>query len=184
MSTKVVTGPARLSYCNVFKPRAFQEGDAEKYSTILMIPKKDKKTVAKVKKAIAAEIEAGKESLWKGKEPKNMWNPLRDGDESADDHPEYEGMYTLNAKSNSKPILLDEEGEELFDQSEIYSGCWARAVIVFFPFDNKTKGIGVALNALKKYKDDEPFGSNMTVDSAKQSFDEDDDFDTGEDDDF
>lgn len=183
MSTKVTTGPARLSYCNVFKPRAFQEGDKEKYSVTLLIPKKDKKTLKKVKDAISSEIEEGMESLWNGKEPKNMWNPLRDGDESVDDHPEYEGFYTLNAKSDSKPVLLDEDGEELLDQSEIYSGCWARGAITFFAFNNKTKGVGVALNALKKYKDDEPFGSAMTVDSAKKAFDDDDDFDEFEEED-
>ena len=183
MSTKVTTGPARLSYCNVFKARAFQDGDKEKYSVTLLIPKKDKKTLKKVKDAINAEIDAGKESLWNGKEPKNMWDPLRDGDD--DDHVEYSGMYFLNAKSDTKPVLLDEEGEELLDQSELYSGCWARASISFFAFNNKTKGVGVGLNALKKYKDDEPFGNMMTVDSAKKEFDEDDDFDEfDEDDDF
>ena len=180
MSTKITTGPVRLSYCNVFKPRAFRDGDAEKYSVVLLIPKKDKKTVKKIKDAINAEIEEGKESYWKGKMPKDFWNPLRDGDDEPD-HPEYAGMYFMNAKSESKPILLDRDKEELFDQSEIYSGCWARANIGLYPFDNRAKGIGVWLNALMKYRDDEPFGNAMTVDSAKKSFD-DDDFD--EDDDF
>lgn len=173
MSTKVVTGACRLSYCNIFKPRAFQEGDKEKYSTVLLIPKKNKADIAKVKKAIKAEIENGKETFWKGKEPKDLWNPLRDGDEIADEHPEYEGMYYLNAKSDTRPILLDEDGDELLDQSEMYSGCWARANIAFYPYNNRSKGIGVALNALKKHHDDEPFGNAMTVDSAKSSFDDD-----------
>lgn len=176
MSTRVVTGACRLSYCNIFKPRAFQEGDKEKYSSVLLIPKKDKKTITKIKKAIQEEIDNGKDTFWKGKEPKDLWNPLRDGDDE-EDHPEYKGMYFLNAKSDSKPILLDEEGEELLDQSEIYSGCWARANISFFPYNNRSKGIGVALNALKKHHDDEPFGNAMTVDSAKSSFYDDDDFD-------
>ena len=180
MSSKVVTGPVRLSYCNVFKPRAYQEGDKEKYSCVLLVPKSDEKTVKKLKKAIRAEIEEGKAAYWNGREPKNMWNPLRDGDD--EDRPEYAGMYYINAKSDTKPILLDRDGEELFDQSEIYSGCWARAIINLYAFDNRSKGVGAALNSLKKHRDDKPFGNAMTVDSARDSFDEDDDYD--EEDDF
>lgn len=176
MSSKVVTGNVRFSYLTVFKPRAFAEGSPEQYSVVLLIPKDQTKTIRKIKKAIDEEIREGMASFWKGKKPANLWNPLRDGDdEKADEHPEYEGMYFLTAKSTQKPILLDEDGEELFDQSEMYSGCWGRADITFFAFDNKTKGVGVGLNALKKTKDDKPFGNAMTVESAKKSFEEDED---------
>ena len=175
MSSKVVTGSVRFSYLNVFKPRAFAEGSPEKYSVVLLIPKTAEKTVRKIKKAIEEETKEGMSAFWKGKKPANFWNPLRDGDEEkADEHPEYAGMYFITAKSDQKPILLDESGEELFDQSEMYSGCWGRADLSFFAFDNKTKGIGVGLNALKKTKDDEPFGSMMTVEAAQRSFDDDD----------
>lgn len=175
MSTKVVTGSVRFSYLTVFKPKAFADGSPENYSVVLLIPK-DSKTVKKIKKAINAEIEEGMTNFWKGKRPANLWNPLRDGDEEkADEHPEYAGMYFLTAKSTTKPILLDEDGEKLFDQSEMYSGCWGRADISFFAFDNKTKGVGVGLNALKKTRDDEPFGNVMTVKAAQKSFEDDDD---------
>ena len=178
MSTKVVTGSVRFSYLNVFKPRAFSEGDAEQYSVVLLIPKDEKKTVHKIQDAIATELEEGANTFWKGKKPASLWNPLRDGDEEkADEHPEYAGMYFLTAKSNTKPILLDEDGEEIFDQTEMYSGCWGRANLSFFAFDNKMKGVGVGLNALKKTRDDEPFGSVMTAEAAKNSFDEDGDED-------
>lgn len=176
MSTKVVTGHTRFSYLNVFKPRSFAEGSPEQYSVTLLIPKDDKKTVRKIKEAIATEMDEGAQTFWKGKKPANLWNPLRDGDEEkADEHPEYRGMYFLNAKSTTKPILLDRDGEELFDQSEMYSGCWGRANITFYAFDNKSKGIGVGLNALKKTKDDDPFGNVMTAEAAKDSFEDDED---------
>jgi len=177
MSTKVVTGSCRLSYLTVFKPRGFAAGDPEKYSVVLLIPKKDKKTVSKIKKAIADELLEGQEKFWKGKKPANLWNPLRDGDEEkdSDEHPEYAGMYYLTAKSDTKPILLDQDGDELLDQSEMYSGCWGRANLSFFAFDNKTKGVGVGLNALKKTKDDTPFGGGMSRDEIVSSFEEDED---------
>ena len=47
--TKVITGPeTRWSYANVWEPKAINDGKP-KYSVSLIIPKSDKKTIAKVK---------------------------------------------------------------------------------------------------------------------------------------
>ena len=45
---KITTGKVRLSYTNLFKPRAFAEGGEEKYSVVLLIPKTDKAQVQKI----------------------------------------------------------------------------------------------------------------------------------------
>ena len=179
MSTKVVTGTVRFSYLNVFKPKAISDGQDPKYSVCLLIPKEDKKTLDKIRKAIDAEKKAGASELWKGKVPGNLKTPLRDGDaERADEHPEYAGMYFINANSTKKPILLDEVKDEVLDQTELYSGCWGRANVNFFPFDvNGNRGIAVGLNALQKKRDDEPLGGTITLESAAADFDEDDDDD-------
>ena len=52
---------------------------------VLLIPKKDKKTIRKIQEAIAAELDEGAQTFWKGKKPANLWNPLRDGDEEKAD---------------------------------------------------------------------------------------------------
>ena len=44
VSTKVVTGKVRFSYVNIFRSRAFHEGQDAKYSICLLIPKSDKAT--------------------------------------------------------------------------------------------------------------------------------------------
>ena len=176
MSFRVVTGTVRFSYLTVFKPKPFSDGGAEKYSVVLLIPKDDKKTLSKIRKAIDSAMQEGIKDKWKGKKPANLWNPLRDGDEEkADEHLEYAGMYFLTAKSDRKPILLDEYKDEILDESELYSGCWGQANIDFYPYDNTTKGVAVALNALRKKRDDTPFGNAMTADAARDSFDDDDD---------
>lgn len=174
-SVKVVTGTVRFSYLNVFRPSTLDD----KYSVVLLIPKEDKKTVDKIRKAIETAKKEGIKEKWKGKEPRDLWNPLRDGDEEkADEHPEYAGMYFVRAKSDRKPILLDEYKDEILDETEMYSGCWGRANISFFPFDNNMRGIGVGLNALQKKRDDEAFGGTVTMDSAVKDFsDEEDDDD-------
>lgn len=47
MSTQITTGKVRFSYCNLFTPRAAQEGAMPKYSVTLLIPKSDKATIQK-----------------------------------------------------------------------------------------------------------------------------------------
>ena len=92
--TKVITGKVRFSYVNIFKSRAFQPGQDEKFSICLLIPKKDKKTVADIRAAMEAAIQIGVSEKWGGKKPANLKLPLRDGDEErADEAEEYKGMF-------------------------------------------------------------------------------------------
>ena len=178
---KVITGLCRFSYVNVWRSRAFREGQDAKYSICLLIPKSDKATLKKIKDAIAEATEQGISSKWGGKTPKNLHTPLRDGDEErADEAPEYEGMYFLNANSNQKPGIIDRDRNEILDPDEVYSGCWGRASINFFPFNtNGNKGIGVGLNNIQKLKDDERLGAaraSAESDFGGDDFDDEEDF--------
>ena len=82
-ASKVVTGKVRLSYVNVFEPRASQPGQDPKYSVCVLIAKSDTATLTKVKAAIEAAKQAGA-SLWGGKVPAGLKSPLRDGDAERD----------------------------------------------------------------------------------------------------
>ena len=82
--TKVVTGKVRLSYAHLFQPHASLPGQDPKYSLMLLIPKSDKSTVAKIEAAIEAAKENGKAN-WGGKVPAGLKTPLRDGDLERDD---------------------------------------------------------------------------------------------------
>lgn len=161
MSTKVITGKVRFSYVNIFKSRAFQSGQDAKYSVCLLIPKDDKAIVKKIRAAIEEAIQEGIASKWGGKKPGNLKLPLRDGDdERADEAPEYEGMFFLNANSTQKPGIVDKDLNEILDPDEVYSGSWGRASINFYPFNtNGNKGVGVGLNNIQKLKDDERLGA-------------------------
>lgn len=162
MSTKVITGKVRFSYVNIFKPKSFNDGQAAKYSTCLLIPKTDKAGLAKIRKAIDEAVQEGISSKWGGKQPKNLRLPLRDGDlEKADEAPEYEGMFFLNANSSQRPGIVDKDLQEILDPEEVYSGCWGRASINFFPYDsNGNRGIGVGLNNIQKLRDGERLGAS------------------------
>lgn len=173
MSTKVVTGKVRFSYVNIFKSWAFQADQDAKFSICLLIPKEDKATLKKIKAAIDEAIQEGISSKWNGKKPANVKLPLRDGDEErADEAPEYEGMMFLNANSTQKPGIVDKDLNEILDPDEVYSGCWGRASINFYPFSvNGNKGIGVGLNNVQKLKDGEHLGAARA--SAESDFDDD-----------
>lgn len=181
MATKCVTGKVRFSYVNIFKSRSFREGQDAKYSICLLIPKDDKKTVAKIRAAIEEAVQEGISSKWGGKKPKNLRLPLRDGDEErAEEAAEYEDMFFMNANSNTKPGIVDKDLNEILDPDEVYSGCWGRASVNFFAYDsNGNRGIGCGLNNIQKLKDGERLGAARA--SAEYDFgdgfeDEEDDF--------
>lgn len=178
-TTKVITGKVRFSYVNIFKSRSFQDGQEGKFSICLLIPKKDKGTLAKVRAAIEAATKQGVADKWGGKKPAKLKLPLRDGDEErADEAEEYKDMYFLNCNSVQKPGIIDMYKNEVLDPTEVYSGCWGRASINFFPFDTKgNKGVGVGLNNVQKLGDGEPLGGARAA--AEDDFD--DDFDDDED---
>lgn len=179
MSTKVITGKVRFSYVNIFKSRAFQAGQDAKFSVCLLIPKEDKKTIKAIRAAVDEAIQEGINSKWSGKKPANLKLPLRDGDaERADEAPEYEGMYFLNCNSSQKPGIVDKDRNEILDPDEVYSGCWGRASINFYPFNsNGNKGVGVGLNHIQKLKDGDRLGAARA--SAEDDFS--DDFEDDED---
>lgn len=184
MSTKVITGKVRFSYVNIFKSRAFQSGQDAKYSVCLLIPKDDKATVNKIRAAIEEAIQEGIASKWGGKKPGNLKLPLRDGDdERADEAPEYESMFFLNANSTQKPGIVDKDLNEILDPDEVYSGSWGRASINFYPFNtNGNKGVGVGLNNIQKLKDDEQLGAARA--SAETDFGDGYEDDEDDEDDF
>jgi hypothetical protein len=164
MDTKVVTGKVRFSYVHVFKPKAVNEGDQEKYSVSILIPKRDKATIKKVEEAIKAAYEEGKA---KHKLPslKACKTPLRDGDEERPEDEAYEGMLFMNANSSNRPGVVDENRDEIIDKDEFYSGCWGRASVNFFAYSTRSKGIACGLNGVQKLDDgDRLSGSGFNVD--------------------
>lgn len=181
-TTKVVTGLVRLSYVQIFSKRSFTEGTDAKYSLCVLVPKKDTKTLKKIQAAMKSAAEEGISTKFNGKKPSNLHMPLRDGDEErADEAPEYKGMYFFNCKSDRKPGIVDKDRNEILDPDEVYSGCWGRVSVNFYPYSvNGNKGVAVGLNNVQKLKDDQRLGGAAA--SAEDDFN--DDFEFSEDDDF
>lgn len=165
----VITGLVRLSY-----PHLFEKDEAsDKYSASLIIPGDDKESLKVLNEAIEKAKESGKSSKWGGKVPSKLTLPIHDGAESTDSSGAYDGNYYFSARSSSKPKLFDEDGIEVIDSDDLYPGCYVRAIIAFYPYNNSQNGVGVILKGIKKVKDGDPLGgsSNVTADD----FDEEDD---------
>ena len=121
-ATKVVI-PCRISFANIWEPKAINGGD-EKYSVSCLIPKSDKKTIARIQKAVEAAKEDGKTRKWSGKIPPNLKLPLRDGDIDRPDDENYEDCYFLNASSKDAPQVVDRRA--ISSLCVTASGCPAR----------------------------------------------------------
>lgn len=158
-TTKVITGlKTRLSYVHVFEKFAFEGQDA-KYSVMLLIPKSDKVTIDALRAAEKAAAEAGKASKFGGKIPANLGSIIRDGDEFAEDYPERAGHWFMTVSANKKPRVVDQDVHPIIDESELYSGCYARASLNAFPYNTaNNKGVSFGLNHLQKVNDGEPLG--------------------------
>lgn len=162
-----------MSYAHVFEPHSMDGNSEPKYSVVLLIPKSDKKTLAKIDMAIKAAIEEGK-SKWGGKIPANLKKPLRDGDEERPDNPEYEGCMFLSANSLRRPGIVDADLNEILDKDEFYSGCYGRASLNFYAYAvSGSKGVAAGLNNLQKLEDGERLSGNPT--SAAEDFASEDD---------
>lgn len=172
--TKVITGKVRFSYANVWEPKSINGGD-EKYSVSLIIPKSDTKTINEIKAAIEAAKQEGK-GKFGGKIPANLKTPLRDGDVDRPDDEAYKNSYFVNANSKDRPQIVDKNVKPILDQSEVYSGCYGRASITFYAFNqNGNKGVACGLGNLQKLAEGEALSGRS---SAK------DDFASAADDDF
>lgn len=169
-ATQITTGKVRLSYNNLFTPRAAQEGAKEKYSTTLLIPKTDKATIKKIKAAIEAAKSAYMQKHSGKKLPTNLKTTLHDGDgerpNGGEFGPECKGCYVITVSSNNRPVLVYADKTLITEPSELYSGCYGRAIINFYVYDtNGNKGISAGLNGVMKLEDGEPLAGGVVTDS-------------------
>lgn len=168
----VVTGKVRLSYVHLFTPNAGQNGGDPKYSTTLLIPKSDIGTKQRIDSAVNAAIEYGISKKFNGVRPPIINSPVHDGDgvmpsSGMPYSEECKGHWVLNASNKDKQDVVDMNLNPIINQSDIYSGIYARVSISFFPYANSgKKGIGCSLGPVQKLEDGEPLGGRISAASA------------------
>lgn len=168
--TQVVTKECRLSFVNLFEPKAMKEGDTPKYSVTAIIPKSDTATIDAIKAAIQAAVEAGAQKHFGGRIPAQVSHTFKDGDTATNDmgelynekYPEYKDSYFIRLATKFKPVVLNADRTELNDPTEVYSGMYGRVSMTFFAYSGDGKrGVSAVLNNVMKTRDGEPFTSSL-----------------------
>jgi len=157
MSEKIVLKNVRLSYEHIFKADSIGDSDP-KFSATWIIPK-DHPQIKAVKEAIIKALD----EKFPGKRKNGAWpngfhNPLKDGDELADDHPEYAGCYILPASSRNRPLIIGRRKEAIVEEDGvIYSGCYCNASLAAagFEYEKIKKGVTIYLNGVQFVQDGE-----------------------------
>ena len=89
--------------------------------------------------------------------------PLRDGELEKDDV-NYKDAYFINANSITAPQIVDKQVQPILDQTEVYSGCYARVSISFYAFNtNGNRGVACGLGNIQKIRDGEPLGGHSSA---------------------
>lgn len=176
MGTKVVTGEVRLSYVHLFEKHRVNEKSDAKYSVMILIPKKDKATIEALRAAEAEAKEIGKTKKWGGKIPAGMKSIIHDGDETADDYPERAGHWHMNVSSPRKPGVVDSSLQPIMEESEVYSGCYARVSVSAYPYKHEQggKGVSFGLNHVMKIRDGEALDGSSRAEEDFAEFAESD----------
>ena len=178
LATRVKTGKVRLSYCKVWQASSSFDGAKPKFSTSIIIPKSDTKTIDAIEKAIQAAYKEGEAKL-KGSSKscpalEALKQPLRDGDLERGEDEAYKDSYFLNANSTSRPGIIDKDFNEITDPEELVSGDYARVTLTFAAYNVGTaRGIGCYLGNIMKLEDGEPLGGGHI--SAADDFADDND---------
>lgn len=162
-----LTTPAfRVSYPNVFKPKRNELSNKDEYSLEAVFPKDADLSKLKAAATEAIENKWGKD---KNKWPKALRSPFRaqadkikrdeeTGKEFLPD-PYVDGATYMNLKSTNKPGVVDEQVQPIIDPSKIYPGCWMRATISAYAYDQAgNRGVNFGLQNLQFVKDGDPLG--------------------------
>jgi hypothetical protein len=184
MVKKLVTPIFRVSFPAVFEAKAFDGGPPKFSVSAIWDPSKftaAEKQLWQAMLDLADEVSLERFKKKMSQLPPNFKRALRDGSEKAELAGYGEGKLFANLSSKMRPGLIGLDRQPILDAEEFYPGCYARATITAYSYDNKGKGVAFGLQNLMKVKDGERLDSRT---DANEDFAEtsDDDLDRFDDD--
>lgn len=178
--SNTMTPRFRAFYANVWEPRAMQEG-AEPVYSVMMVFDKEAQQTAEFKSLKKMAMDAAKEKFG-DKLPANLRTPFRKGSEKLDTNGMEADFVFVNAKSKYKPGIVNQIAQDIIDKDEFYSGCFARATVTCYAYDQKgNKGVAFGLQNLQKLGEGDVLGGRK---AAKDEFEVVEGFDASSNDDF
>lgn len=168
----ITTGKVRASYVHIFQPQAPMNGVGDaKYSITLLIPKSDVTTINMIYAEIEKAKQEGIQKVFNGTMPAMLSMPIYDGDgkrpNGEDFGEECRGHMVIRASSKDQPSIVDANIQPILNPSEVYSGCYIRASINFYAYNQAgNRGVGCGLNAVQKITDGDPLTARVTAQEA------------------
>lgn len=161
----VLTPPFKVSWPNVFEPKAWEDGQQPKYSvTMLFKNKDDLKELQRAEKNALKHHFGADPKRW----PKEYNRPFRSGNP---EFPVEKGMIVVKASSTFAPQVLDQRKNQIRKEDDtFYAGCMARATLVANYWKSPLgQGVNFYLQNLQKVGDGDRIGGGP---SAQDQFDE------------
>jgi len=148
----IMTPKFRVSFPEIFVPKAGPQGGQEFYSVQMLFPKDQDLSPMKALCAKTAESFFG--PTWK---TLGLRMPFNDGDTKQWES--HQGHIYVNAKTKFQVPLVDQKKQEILDQSEFYPGCYARAIVNAYAYNTAgNKGVAFGLMAVQKLAEGEKLG--------------------------
>ena len=156
----LITPPGRIAFPQVFKAKAFAEGQTENFSLIAIFHPEDF-TEAETKQYKAMVRACNDVSMKKfGKKmkalPSTAARPIANSEEKAELAGFVPGSVFATLKSKYKPSIVDKHGELIENEDDVYAGVWARFTVSPYAYSGTFgKGVKLGLRNIQILKDDE-----------------------------
>jgi hypothetical protein len=180
-----VTPAFRVSYPALFEPVAVLGNEAKKiYSLTMLFPKKSKVEQLKAAKHPVATwmstdncaafwqeiVKIARANFGPEVDLKGLkLTKFRDGDKPKDSGKTEEnekGYIIVRTSSKDRPDCMRADKTRISDPSELYPGCWARAVLTVATFLVPQHGVTIYLAGVQKFADDSSFSSRPRAEDA------------------
>jgi hypothetical protein len=151
-----------ISYPKLFVAEQFQgEGPFFFSAAFLIDPRKQ----ADVIEGLTAACEAAADLKWPRSEwqdkrrqgPRTFWWPIRDGAEKVGKNG-YAGRVFIQAKSETRPGVVDQDVQPIMDNTLIFPGCIVNAQVQFSGYSRPGWGVGCYLQNVQLVANGERLG--------------------------
>lgn len=171
-NNKLMTPKFRVSFPQVFEPRAVGESTKKKYSMVMLFSVAEIDKSPEAKKQWADMIAAAKfiaNEKWPKGIPANLQWPFRKGEEKEQYQGYGPGVIFVTATTTTRPGLVDERKVAIINPEDFYAGCYARATVNPYAWTYMGKnGVSFGLQNIQKLADGEPFSGRT---NAEDDFD-------------
>lgn len=164
---RYLTPVFRLSFPNLHEAKAMDEQSKPKFGcsavwTPTKFSDKDKKLWQAIMKAVDDESVRTFKKHWK-ELPATIKRGIRKGEEKGDMEGYGAGTVFANLTTKMRPGVVDLSGSKIGPEEgnaeEIYPGCYCRATVTVYSYNNKGKGVALGLMNVQKVKDGERLDS-------------------------